>query len=294
MNKPRFFITDVFTDRKYGGNPLATFIDCDSLSDQEMQSIAKEINFSETTFITSQQSVNGGYVVRIFTPTAEVEFAGHPTLGTAHVIRNHLLSAEVSSVNLHLRIGTIPVRFSQSAEGAPVLWMKQPPPRFGQTLDANTLSRVLGIGIDDLDLSCPIEEVSTGFPHIIVPLKNLDALRRVKINKDRYFALVAQTWPKLILVFSRQTYEPGQALSVRVFADFYGIEEDAATGSGNGCLAAYLVRHKTMGESIDITAGQGYEIGRPSRLALRAKESVEGIVVQVGGSVVDVAQGIWG
>lgn len=295
MNNPRFFITDVFTDRKYGGNPLATFIDCESLSDLEMQSIAKEINFSETTFITSRQPVNGGYNVRIFTPNTEVEFAGHPTLGTAHVLRNKILNKPVKELILNLRIGSIPVTFLESSDGTPVLWMKQASPRFGNSLDAGKLAQVLGIDTSDIDLSGPIEEVSTGFPHIIVPLQSLNALRRVKIDKDRYFSLVAETWPKLILAFSRQAYEQDQSLSVRVFADFYGIPEDAATGSGNGCLAAYLARHKIMGSSdINVKAGQGYEIGRPSSLSLRACVNESGIDVSIGGSVVDIAEGVWG
>ena len=114
MNKPRFFITDVFTSRKYGGNPLATFVDCGSLSHQEMQKIAKEINFSETTFITSRQPKDGGYDVRIFTPNAEVEFAGHPTLGTAYIIREKLRLTTANEVVLNLRVGKIPVTFFRS------------------------------------------------------------------------------------------------------------------------------------------------------------------------------------
>ena len=295
MNKPRFFMTDVFTTRKYGGNPLATFVDCESLSDQEMQQIAKEIHFSETTFITSRQPKNGGYDVRIFTPNAEVEFAGHPTLGTAHVIRNKLLQTTANEIVLNLRVGKIPVTFSEATAKPSVLWMKQMPPTFGKKLAVEPLARVLGIEPSDIDPSWPIEEISTGFPHIIVPLKNLAALKRVKINQDQYFALVAEAWAKVILVFSREGYEPGQSLSVRVFGDFYGIPEDAATGSGNGCLAAYLVRHQVFAaQNINVSVGQGYEIGRPSTLALRANNAQSEIEVFVGGSVVDVAEGVWG
>ena len=125
MSKPKYFFTDVFTTQKYGGNQLATFIDCESLTDLEMQKIAKEINFSETTFITSQQPNEGGYDVRIFTPNAEVEFAGHPTLGTAHVIRNKLKLTTEKEIVLNLRIGKIPVSFVEPAGSSPVLWMKQ-------------------------------------------------------------------------------------------------------------------------------------------------------------------------
>ncbi|BBI99013.1 phenazine biosynthesis protein [Ferrigenium kumadai] len=295
MGKPRFFITDVFTSQRYGGNQLATFVDCESLSDREMQQIAKEINFSETTFITSRQPRDGGFDVRIFTPNAEVEFAGHPTLGTAHIIRNRLRLTEAIEVALNLRVGKIPVAFAETPAKASLLWMKQMPPTFGKRLDAGALARVLGVEPSDIDQDFPIVEVSTGFPAVVVPLKNLDALRRARIDKEAYFALVNDAWAKLILVFSTEGYEAAQNVSVRVFADYYGIPEDAATGSANGCLAAYLACNKVFGSpSIDVLAGQGYEMGRPSTLALRANETDGEIEVSVGGSVVDVAEGVWG
>jgi trans-2,3-dihydro-3-hydroxyanthranilate isomerase len=290
MSQPGFFITDVFTSERYGGNQLATFVDCDSLSDQEMQKIAKEINFSETTFITSRQPHDGGYDVRIFTPKVEIDFAGHPIIGTAHIIRNKLHLTEADQIALNLRVGKIPVTFSNTS----VIWMRQMPPTFGKQLDSSTLARVLGIDPSDIEPHFPIEEVSTGFPHLIVPLKSLDALKRSRINKNEYFAWVADAWAKNILVFSREGYQPGHNLSVRVFADFYAIAEDAATGSGNGCLAAYLAQHQVFGSSnLDVLAGQGYEMERPSTLALLASKNADSIEVFVGGSVVDVAEGVW-
>ena len=293
MTKTKFYITDVFTSEKYGGNQLATFIDCAALSGQEMQAIAREINFSETTFVLSSQPRDGGYDVRIFTPTCEVPFAGHPTLGTAHVIGTRLLDKPADEIRLNLPIGQIPVRFSEPDKQT--LWMKQAAPEFGKTVDAGELAAALGLAAGDIDTRYPCQEVSTGLPHTVVPLTTLNALKRAKINKDKYFELIGDAWAKLILVFSREAYQTGHALGVRVFADFYGIEEDAATGSGNGCLAAYLVRHKVMqSSSISLTAGQGYEIGRPSQLHLRATNSPHGIDVFVGGAVVDVAEGFWG
>jgi len=295
MNKPKFFFTDVFTERRYGGNQLATFINCETLSDEEMQQIAREINFSETTFITSREPRNGGYDVRIFTPRAEVEFAGHPVLGTAHVIRNRLCLSSASEIALNLKVGQIPVGFTETGAGRQVLWMKQMSPQFGGRVDAAHVADVLGIAVSEIDPHWPVEEVSTGFPTLIVPLKNLAALKRVRIDGEKYFALVGEAWARLILVFSREAYEAGQALSVRMFGNYYGVPEDPATGSSNGCLAAYLVRHRVLGSSeIDVVAGQGYEIGRPSSLMLRAREMQNGIEVSVGGSVVDVAQGVWG
>lgn len=290
----RFFLTDVFTRHKYGGNQLATFVDCKDLSDAEMQRIAREINFSETTFIRSRTPRNGGFDVRIFTPTAEVPFAGHPTLGTAHVIRRHLLRTTEDEIILNLPIGPIPVRFDTAKDGVAMLWMRQTAPTFGRTLDRSTMAAVLGLDVNDLDAQLPIAEVSTGFPHIVVPVNGLDALRRARIDPEQYEALVAAAWAKIVLVFSREPYQATHALSVRVFAPYYGIAEDAATGSGNGALAAYLSRHRVMGSSsIDCVAGQGYEMNRPSMLALRAHERDGAIEVYVGGSVIDVAEGVW-
>jgi trans-2,3-dihydro-3-hydroxyanthranilate isomerase len=260
-----------------------------------MQKIAREINFSETTFITSRQPRNGGYDVRIFTPNAEVEFAGHPTLGTAHIIRNKLRLTEATDVTLNLRVGRIPVTFTEAPDNTSLLWMRQMPPRFGKQLEKSALARVLNIAETDIDQRFPIEEVSTGFPTLVVPLRDMAALKRAKVDKDAYFALVRDAWAKLILVFSPEGYEPKQRLSVRMFADYFGIAEDAATGSSNGCLAAYLARHKVLGSpNVDILVGQGYEIGRPSSLALRTKGTNDNVEVSVGGSVVDVAEGIWG
>ncbi|WP_455220740.1 PhzF family phenazine biosynthesis protein [Kaarinaea lacus] len=294
MHKPRFYITDVFTSQRYGGNPLATFIDCETLSDKEMQQIAREINFSETTFITSRQPNNGSYDVRIFTPNAEVDFAGHPTLGTAYIIRNKLRLTTANNVTLNLRIGKIPVTFTETAEESSRLWMQQMPPKFGEQHEYSMLARVLGIDESDFARDLPIEEVSTGFPTLIVPLTNLAALKRIKINKDEYFSFVNHAWAKVILVFSRDAYESNHNLSVRVFADFYGIPEDAATGSSNGALAAYLLQHQAMASNIDVTVGQGYEMGRPSTLALQASLANGEIAVFVGGDVVEVAEGAWG
>jgi trans-2,3-dihydro-3-hydroxyanthranilate isomerase len=295
MDKPRFFITDVFSDRKYGGNPLATFINCESLSDHEMQKIAKEINFSETTFITSLQPRDRGYDVRIFTPNAEVEFAGHPALGTAYIIREKLRLTSEDKVTLNLPIGKIPVMFSEAPGHSQKLWMRQVAPSFGNRFDSATLARILSIDSSDIAQDLPIEEVSTGFPTLVVPLASISALKRIKINKEEYFSLANDAWAKVILAFSREGYEAHQSLSVRVFGDFYGIPEDAATGSSNGSLVAYLARHQAFGSStVDVTAGQGYEMGRPSDLALKANDLNGEIEVFVGGSVIEVAEGVWG
>jgi trans-2,3-dihydro-3-hydroxyanthranilate isomerase len=291
----RFFITDVFAEKRYSGNQLATFLDCAALSDSQMQQIAREINFSETTFILSEEQKRGGYDVRIFTPGAEVEFAGHPTLGTAYIIQRHVIQKPAKEVILNLKVGQVPVSFPAEGAGDSLLWMRQAEPRFGEILDAGRLAAVLNLRKDDIDSRWPIEQVSTGLPFIIVPLKTLDALKRVTILKEGHDQLIKETWAKIILVFCRGGYTERHDLAVRVFPVYFGIPEDPATGSGSGCLAAYLVKNRYFqSAAVDIRTGQGYEIGRPSLLALRASEKNGCITVAVGGQVIPVARGRWG
>jgi trans-2,3-dihydro-3-hydroxyanthranilate isomerase len=292
MKSLPFYIVDVFAVDKYTGNQLAVFTDVGTLSDQEMQQLAKEVNYSETTFITSTEPQNGGYDVRIFTPKRELPFAGHPTLGTAYIIQQTMLNQAVDTVKLNLKVGQIPVTWQNLDELGEVLWMRQNSPTFHQKLEISALSQVLSLPTDAIDSRFPIQEVSTGIPFIIVPLKNHAALKQIRVNRARYFELVETTESKEILVFCPETYDPKNQLSVRVFAESLGIPEDPATGSANGCLAGYLVEYSYFGETfIDVRVEQGYEIGRPSLLLLKAQKTAETIDVSVGGKVVMVAKG---
>lgn len=291
MKPLTFNIVDVFAERKYAGNQLAVFRDARGLSDETMQRIAREMNFSETTFILSDQPRDGGYDVRIFTPVAEVPFAGHPTLGTAFVIRREIIGKDVEQVNLNLKLKPIPVTFGQEA-GRDILWMKQKSPDFGDTTDPASMADLLGLDPDQIETRFPIQAVSTGLWFAIVPLKDLDAVRRARVNRDKYFAQSRQREEDGILVFCPETYDERNDLNVRVFVPFYGIEEDPATGSGNGCLAGYLVQHRYFGKTeIDARVEQGCEIGRPSLIRLKAERQQDAIDVNVGGRVVPVAEG---
>ena len=292
MENLTFYIVDVFAEEKYTGNQLAVIRDAAALSDEQMQQIAKEMNYSETTFILSESPRDGGYDVRIFTPASEVPFAGHPTLGTAYIIQKEIIKESVEKVVLNLKVGQIPVTFQDIDEGQKILWMKQIEPVFAKILEPDSVAEVLGIGTKEIDERFPIQEVSTGLFTTIVPLKNLDAVKRIKINRDKYFELVKQTSAKVILVFCPETYHNQNDLNVRAFCDYYGVPEDPATGSANGCLAGYLVRHLYFGTAeIDVRVEQGYEIGRPSRLYLQARQKDGKIEVLVGGKVVLIAAG---
>jgi len=292
MGKYQFYIVDVFAEEKYAGNQLAVVRNAGGLSDMEMQKITREMNYSETTFILSKEQRDGGYDVRIFTPAMEVPFAGHPTLGTAYIIQREIISEPVEIVNLNLKVGRIPVTFIYSDGEPDVLWMRQVKPVFGRTVEASAILEMLGLDEGDIEEGFPIEEVSTGMFFTVVPLKTLDAVRRAKVSRDKYFELIENLQGKALLVFCPETYNRQNKLNVRVFCDFVGVPEDPATGSGNGCLAAYLVKHRYFGkDKVDIRVEQGYEIGRPSLLYLRAEDKGKSIDVSVGGKVVMVAKG---
>ncbi len=292
MSSVTFCIVDVFAEEKYAGNQLAVFRGGIGLADAEMQRIAREMNFSETTFILSETQRDGGFDVRIFTPREEVPFAGHPTLGTAHIIRHEIMHVAAGKIVLNLKAGQIPVTFGNDAGQEDIYWMKQIEPVFGRRFDPGIIAAVLNLKHSDIDGRFPIEEVSTGLPFIIVPLRGLDALQRARVDKDKYFALIQDSWAKSIAIFCPQPHKPENHVSVRMFGDYYGVPEDPATGSGNGCLAAYLVRHRFWGQNIiDVRAEQGYEIGRPSLLLLKAEEIDGKINVTVGGRAITIASG---
>lgn len=287
-----FLILDVFATEKYTGNQLAVCLNAANLTDIQMQQIAREINFSETTFITSPEPANGGYNTRIFTPTTELPFAGHPTLGTAFAIQQELLGNCVDRINLNYKVGQIPVDLNY-LDGEPnILWMHQPSPQFYDALSADTLAAVIGVKVSDIDQRYSIEPVSTGLPFIIIPITNLAAVSQAKLNLELYDRTVANLPAQAILLFCPETVNPDRQLHVRVFTECFGIPEDPATGSANGCLAAYLAKHQYFGTSnIDITVEQGIEMGRTALLYLRAQYTENSCPISVGGKVIKIAKG---
>lgn len=286
-----FYLVDVFAEEKYAGNQLAVIRNAGALDTSEMQKIANEMHFSETTFILSDRKRNDGYDVRIFTPSVEVPFAGHPTLGTAYVIKRFIAEEDVRNVVLNLKVGQIIVDFEQEQSNQEILWMKQLPPTFGKTFEVSQFARLLQLNETDFDIRYPIQEISTGLPFIIVLLKTLNAVKRAKVDRNRLFKMAAELQCG-ILVFCPQTYHKGNHLNVRVFADLFGIAEDPATGSGNGCLAGYLSYHSYFGTAkVNARVEQGYEVRRPSLLLIKADSMKGEIQVQVGGKVILVAKG---
>ncbi len=283
-----FYIVDVFAEGKYSGNQLAVVISRNKLNDEEMQSIAKEMNYSETTFITSIEN----YDVRIFTPEVELPFAGHPTIGTAYIIQQEFMKEKAKTMSLNLKIGPIAILFKYKGDILTETWMEYNEPAFSGFFVPDLLADVLGIDESDIDSRFKIQEVYTGIHTLIVPLKSLDAIKKVRINNEKYTDLIQNTQAKSILVFCPETYDKRNDLNVRFFADYYGVPEDPATGSANGCLAAYLVKYGYFGKNkIDIRVEQGYEIGRKSLLLLRAEEKAGKFHITVGGKVILIAKG---
>jgi trans-2,3-dihydro-3-hydroxyanthranilate isomerase len=291
MKRTVFDIVDVFAEEKYAGNQVAVFRNASGLSSDTMQKLAKEMGFSETTFLLSDAEREGGYDVRIFTPAAEVPFAGHPTLGTAYVIRHEIIRKLVPQVILNLQVGQVSVAFERQANGGDIVWMTPKEAVFGEMFDPREIARLLTVNADDIDGDFPIQAVSTGLPFVLLPLRNLDAVKRAAVIKDKWLDWVKDRQAKMLFVFCREVVHPGNHIHARAFADYYGVPEDPATGSANSCFAAYLVKHRYFGtDRIDIHVEQGYEIGRASLIYLRAKEHNGRIDVNVGGKVIMVAR----
>jgi trans-2,3-dihydro-3-hydroxyanthranilate isomerase len=288
----RFYIVDVFAERPYTGNQLAVVLGAENLSDETMQQIAAETNYSETTFVTSAPESDGGYRVRIFTPAREIAFAGHPILGTAWVLRHHVPSAASGPVRLNLAVGQVPVTFEVSAEGEEVAWFLAPPVAPGATCPIGPMAAALGLSPDDIATDSPVQQITAGISAMIVPLRNLDALRRSKLDLDAYAPLAAQGFPPLVYQFCRQTHHPQNDLCVRFFFEAHGVREDPATGNGAAFLGAYLLEHGLLGGAdLSLRIEQGYEVRRPSLVMLRARMHNGSREVSVGGRVIPTLQG---
>jgi trans-2,3-dihydro-3-hydroxyanthranilate isomerase len=282
-----FVQVDVFAARALEGNALAVFTDARGLSDAELQAIARETNLSETTFVLPDPAAPPGAPVRvrIFTVGEEVPFAGHPTLGTAAVLRGATGAREVV---LALAVGEIPVAFEDRAEGL-FGEMRQRDPVFGDVHPRAEVARALGLDEGALDPALPVETVSTGLPFAIVPFRSLAALRELRADWSRVERWLAGTDARFLYLVCRETEDPAARLHARMI--FYG-GEDPATGSAAGCCTAWMVRHGLLAPGERALIEQGIEARRPSRIFVRAGREGERVAdVRVGGYVVEVARG---
>jgi len=290
-------IVDVFASRRYEGNALAVVLDASGLETKDMQAIARETNLSETTFVCGQER-NGSYRVRIFTPAEELPFAGHPTLGTASVLRDVLAAKgeQVSRIVLALGVGEVPVDFEDPVEDegdASIAWFTAPPIELEGSPDSTHLARAVGLDPEDFADDAPPRAVRAGPAFIFIPLRSREALERSRLDMQAFQPFADEGYAKSVYLFTRETNRAENDLCARVFFDASGVREDPATGSATAFLGAYLLEYTLFGAgSLDLRIEQGISMQRPSLLRLRARFDANGDrVVRVGGQVVPVIRG---
>ncbi|HEU5181829.1 MAG TPA: PhzF family phenazine biosynthesis protein [Candidatus Polarisedimenticolia bacterium] len=294
----RYYLMDVFTDRMFGGNPLAVVPEAPSLSTETMQSIARELNLSETVFVFSPER-GGLKKIRIFTPRSELPFAGHPTVGTAILLAELGLAPQPEGecrIVLEEGVGPVPValRMRQGRPEFAQLTAAQLPEFRAPSLARETISAMLSLETADLHPG-PLEPIaaSCGVPFFFVPLRDRAAVGRASLDRTVWQKELAGQWAEHVLVYALEGELPGSDLRGRMFAPAAGIAEDPATGGAAVALAGYLARQRSeTSGTFRWTLEQGFEMGRPSLLYLEAeKRAGEIIAVRVGGQAVVIGEG---
>ena len=295
---------DVFTSRRLEGNALAVFTDARGLSDAEMQDLARETNLQETTFVFPRDAATEheqGVKVRIFVPSQEIPFGGHPTLGTAMVLRNLRLksqesgpasSNDIAEITLDLKVGRIPVAFRTDQSGSVFGEMHQVDPIFGPAHDRDTIASLLDLSPGDISTEAPIQTVSTGLFFIIVPIKNLSTLQQLKVAPQKAYDYIdRQKLPPGLSDFYYVTRDTGDpAIGLRSRGIFFA-GEDPATGSAAGCTAGWMVRYGIAKAEETVHILQGVEMKRPSHIYVRATKDGDRVEnVRVGGHAVRIME----
>lgn len=284
-----YFVVDVFTSEALKGNPLAVVMDTVGLTTEQMHTIAREFNLSETTFVERRPDAveqAEGVRVRIFTTQEELPFAGHPSLGTASVLKLSAPETVVDdTVKLALNVGAVPVRFSGEGSFGE---MTQRDPEFGAELDRAEVARLTGLSVDDLDPGLAPQIVSTGTAFAIVALQSSEALARLEVNQREATAWLRGRGARWFYVLGPTGGETPAWRARMQFND----GEDPATGSAAGCAISYLVGRGAVKSGERIHVQQGVEMGRPSDLHLSARTELARVTdVRVAGSTVLVAKG---
>lgn len=298
----KFYQADVFTSQPFGGNPVAVFPDADGLTDDELQQIAREMNLSETVFVFPPTDPAAVARLRIFTPTQEIPFAGHPVLGTFYVLAQLgriSIQEPVTPVVQECNIGLFPVELHAEQSRVVRVVMSQPKPEFLDPIDVVDDVYLIGGALSlpkhvIADTKWPLQVVSTGLPVLIVPVRTLTAVRSINPDASAIINVCERFGANGIMVFTTVTVESFASVHARMFAPKIGILEDPATGSAGGALGAYLVQNGVVevGPTTDILIEQGYEIDRPSRILVQV-ESDDDVIqgVKVGGHCVMVVEG---
>ncbi|HEC23262.1 MAG TPA: PhzF family phenazine biosynthesis protein [Chloroflexi bacterium] len=302
MRRYSFIQADVFTEVIFGGNPVAVFPDAEGLSDDEMQKIAREMNLSETTFVLPPTDPRADVWVRFFTPSTELPFAGHPTIGT-HIVLAYLgryeITGPVTRVWQQVGVGTLPVDLITDGDGVTNrAVMTQDEARHGEVFtDKPQLAKALGLEPSDIHPDLPAQVFSTGLPGLIIPLSSLDAIQRVKLNVGLFNDICRSMSVTGGEVFTLETLDKAHHVHVRNFDPLVGVYEDPATGSMAGALGAYLLANGVFdydpeASTTHMVIEQGFEMGRPSLIEVEV-DIRDGMVVEVrvGGQVVVVIEG---
>lgn len=297
--KYSYYTADVFSDRLFGGNPLAVFPRAEGLTPEQMQKIAAEFNFSETTFVFPPETPEGTRKVRIFTPATELPFAGHPTIGTAFVLAaiGEIPLTEETRVYLEEEVGLIPVTI-RSLDGKPVYseLTAASPPKFAEKVPSiEDLAVILSLDRGDfLTEKYPIRSFSRGVPFLFVPARDRSVLARIKLNLPAWESLLSNAKANSLFVFCPDPELPGSDLRARMFAPGLGVTEDPATGSAAAAFGDYLGNLDPLENGIiEKTIEQGFEMERPSilRVAIEKRDG-EITAVRVGGASVLVCEGV--
>lgn len=298
----KFYQADVFSAQPFGGNPVAVFPDAQGLSDDQLQQVAREMNLSETVFVFPPTDPAAVVRLRIFTPTQEIPFAGHPVIGTFYVLAHLGLVATpepVTRVVQECNIGLYPVEVHTLDGQVSRVVMSQPEPQFLDRVEGGEeLYKVaVALGLPKhviADAKWPLEVVSTGLPVLIVPVRTLTAVRSINPDASAITDLCHRIGANGIMVFTTVTVEPSATVHARMFAPAIGILEDPATGSAGGALGAYLVQNKVIdvGPTTELLIEQGYEMERPSNILVHVESDDDAIQsVKVGGQCVMVVEG---
>lgn len=297
----QFYTADVFTDRRFGGNQLAVFPEAEGLSREEMQLIAREFNYSETVFVFPPETDQGTKRLRIFTPEAELPFAGHPTVGTAYVLASIgviELKNEITTIILEEGIGAVEVKI-KSQQGKPVyteLNVTKMPDFDSKTPSLTELASILSIKVEDIvTKKFNPQAVSCGVPFLFIPVGNRQILGQIRLNQEKWTKILANYWASSLYVFCQNPEENSQ-IRARMFAPALGINEDPATGSAATALGGYLaVRESLENGTFSWQIEQGFEMNRPSLIQVEVdKKQGEIRAIRVGGASVLVSQGVFG
>ena len=281
-----FYIVDVFAEEKYKGNQLAVFLDAENLSDAQMLEIARETNFAESTFITAVGAQSGIVTIRIFTPQHEMQFAGHPIIGTSWLLMNKILDDRPQEITILVPVGAIPVR-----QEVDLVWLQAAQPEFFSTYSASDFLNFTNFSLEDLETEFPIQEVTTGSAFVLVPVKSVNALKNLVVNQDKMDQWLRENCNSAHRAFYFFCLEDENCTSRMLCIENGKLIEDPATGSASSCLQAFLLKyHKPEIKMINF---QGDFIKRPSQIHFEGSLIDNHYDIKIGGKTKFVASGQW-